>query len=63
MPQPVAELVEAARIVPPSYPAFLVEVRDVGDLSREAPLDLGGAAARQFEFTEIARERHLSLVV
>ena len=63
MPQPVAELVEAARVVAPAHLVLGVEVGDVGDLGPQPALDVGGAAARQFELAEIARERHLAFVV
>ena len=63
MPEPVAELVEAARVVAPAQPVLLVEVGDIRHLGPQPPDDIGAAAARQLQLAEMPRERHLALVV
>ena len=62
MPQPVAELVEAARIGAPAQLALLVEIGDVGDFRTQAPVHISPTAARNLQFPEVAGKRHLPVV-
>src|SRR5436305_14863834 len=63
MPQPITELVEAPRIVAATHASTLIEIRDVGHLRPQSTLYIGAAAARDFQFAELAREFHLPLIV
>jgi len=57
MPQPVAKLVEPARIVATAHPAFLVEVGDVGNFGPQmlaAPLR-GSSSSPKFRANAIWR--------
>src|SRR5437660_12584856 len=63
MPQPIAELVEAARIVTAAHASLLVQVGDVGHFRPQSTLYIGAAAARDFQFAELAREIHLMFLV
>src|SRR5438067_1180212 len=63
MPQPITELVEAARIVTAAHASLLVQIGDVGHLRPQSTLYIGAAAARDFQLAELPREIHLPLVV
>src|SRR5258707_891210 len=63
MPQAVAELIETTRIVASTHASLLVEVGDVGHLRPQSALYVGAAAARNFQFAELAGEIHLPFVV
>ena len=63
MPQPIAELVEAARVVAPAQPPLLVEIGDVRHLRAQPPLYIGAATAGELQLAEVAGEFHLPLVV
>src|SRR5437762_12966159 len=63
MPQPITELVEAARIITAAHASLLVQIGDVGHLRPQSTLYIGAAAARDFQFAEMAGEIHLPLVV
>ncbi len=64
MPQLVAEVEHAAAIVPGEHAIVAVEVRDVGELDREAPiLGFGHVAVHgRLDRAEVATERDLLLV-
>ena len=63
MPETVAELVEAARVVAPAQPVLLIKVGNIRHLRPQPPDDIGAAAARQLQLAEMPRERHLALVI
>ncbi len=63
MPQPVAELVEAARIVRGAQPVVLVEIRDVGDFGTQPALGCAAGAARRLDLAEMAGKGQLTLVI
>jgi len=63
VPQPIAELVEAARVVAPAQPPLLVEIGDVRHLRAQPPLYIGAATAGELQLAEVAGECHLPLVI
>ena len=63
MPEPVAELIEAARVVAPAQPALFVEIGDVRHFRPQPAVYIGAAAARDLQLAEMAGECHLALVV
>jgi hypothetical protein len=63
MPEPVAELIEPARVVNGAQPFVLVEVRDVGDLGPQSPLPRRSSTARRLDLAEMPREGELPLIV
>jgi hypothetical protein len=52
MPQPVAELVEATRVVGGAQPIVLVEIRDVGNFGTQQVLGRAASAARRLDLAE-----------
>jgi hypothetical protein len=63
MPEPVAELIEPARVVSSAQSVVLVEVRYVGDLGAQSPLPARSSTARRLDLAEMPGEGELPLVV
>jgi hypothetical protein len=63
MPQTVAKLVEAARVVSHAQDMIFVKVRNIRNLRTQPPLGTGPGAARRLDLPKIPCESELPLVI
>jgi len=63
VPEAIPELIEAAGVIGGPQPMVLVKVRDIGYFGAQAPLCSGPGAARRLDFSELAGESELPIVI